>query len=125
GFLLGEDPEGQRDRGQGEDRDGDRVFAAAASLPAKGCPEVAEAVCLFFGQGHGVTVRTGGPGWPSGPLRSGAGLVAQRTSGFFGGGAPRRGRGGGRGDARGGGEFFSGFRAAFWVGPLLRPCPPP
>src|SRR5262249_49882257 len=89
-FLLGEDPECQTDREYCEDRDRDRVFAAPARLPAEGGAEVPQAAGLFFWhRGHGfVTVRTGGPGWRRPPFRFGAGLVSQRTSGFFGGRPP-------------------------------------
>jgi hypothetical protein len=73
GFLLNEDPQHHRDAGERQDDDRDRVFAAPTRLPPQGSGEMTAAAHFGCLLAHGVTAAgSGAPGWPSGPLTSGA-----------------------------------------------------
>ena len=89
GFLLDEDAEHHHDAEHRQHRDRDRVLAAPAGLAGQRVAEVPEAAHLGFMPVHGLTAAgLGAPAWPMPALRSGTGLVSQRTSGFNGGRPP-------------------------------------
>ncbi len=89
GLLLDEDAEHHHDAEQRQHRDRDRVLAAPAGLAGQRVAEVPAAAHLGFMLGHGLTAAgLGAPAWPMPALRSGTGLVEQRTSGFSGGRPP-------------------------------------
>src|SRR5205823_4693155 len=73
-LLLADDHQRRRQAGDREHDHGDQVPFLSAQNPA-----------------HGTAAGVGGPGWPAGPLRSGAACVSQATLWLIGGTAPSAG----------------------------------